>query len=133
MSRRKSSLFSSRGRGRRSSKIMWITIGSFVFALFIFPYFGSNLRYLISSSLYPLKSAGALLQTCGLVITVAGIFGMAMSAIGSESTRPVSKRSIKITLVGILMLAIGLFLSNPLNLASLFTGGSTNRGYHFFY
>jgi hypothetical protein len=133
MSRRKSSLFSSRGRGRRSSKIMWISIGIFVFALFVFPYFGSNLAYLISSSLSPLKSAGALLQTCGLVITVAGIFGMSMSAIGSESTRPVSKRSIKITLVGILMLAIGLFLSNPLNLASLFTGGSTTRGYHFFY
>ena len=133
MSRRRSSLFSGRGRGRRSSKIMWISIGIFVFALFVFPYFGSNLGYLISSSLSPLKSAGTLLQTCGLVITVAGICAMGMSAIGSENTRPVSKRSIKITLVGILMVAVGLFLSNPLNLASLFTGGSTTRGYHFFY
>ena len=103
MSRRKSSRFLGRGRGRRSSKIMWIAIGIFVFALFVFPYFGSNLGYLISSSLSPLKSAGTLLQTCGLVITVAGVCG------------------------------IGLFLRNPLNLASLFTGGSTSRGYHFFY
>jgi len=132
MSRRKSSLFLGRGRGRRSSKIMWIAIGIFVFALFVFPYFGSNLRYLISSSLSPLKSAGTLLQTCGLVITVAGVCGMGSSAL-ADPPRPVSKRSIKIALVGALMLAIGLFLSNPLNLASLFTGGSTSRGYHFFY
>ena len=133
MSRRRSSLFSGRGRGKRSSKIMWISIGIFVFALFVFPYFGSNMRYLISSSLSPLKSVGTLLQTCGLVITVWGVGAMGMSTIVGESSRPISKRSIKIALVGVLMLAIGLFLSNPLDLTSLFTGGSTTRGYHFFY
>ncbi|GAH68044.1 unnamed protein product [marine sediment metagenome] len=102
---------------------MWITIGIFVFALFVFPYFGSKLRYLISSSLSPLKSAGILLHNFGLLITVVGIIGMFLS----------SRRSIKITLIGILMVVIGLFLSNPLNLFSFFTGGSTKRGYHFFY
>ena len=133
MSRRRSSLFSGRGRGRRGYKIMWISIGIFVFALFVFPYFGSNLRYLISSSLSPLKSVGTILQTCGLVITVWGVGAMGTSTIAGEGTRPVSKRSIKIALVGVLMLVIGLFISNPLDLASLFTGGSTRRGYHFFY
>jgi len=123
MSRRKSNIFTGRDRGRRSSKIMWITIGIFVFALFVFPYFGSNLKYLISSSLSPLKSAGTLLQTFGLLITIVGIIGMFMS----------SRRAIKIALVGILMVAIGLFLSNPLTLFSFLTGRSANRGYHFFY
>ena len=131
MSRRKSSLFSGRGRGRRSSKIILIVIGIFVFALFVFPYFGSNFRYLISSNLSPLKTAGALLQTCGLIFAVGGVCGMLMSISGEG--RSISKRSIKLTGVGFLMVAIGLFLSNPLNLASLFTGGSTNIGYHFFY
>ena len=112
---------------------MWIAIGIFGFALFVFPYFGSNLRYLISSSLSPLKSAGTILQTCGLVITVWGVGAMGMSTIVGENSRPVSKRSIKIALIGALMLAIGLFISNPLDLTSLFTGGSTSRGYHFFY
>lgn len=123
MSHRKSSLFTGRDRGRRSSKIMWITIGIFVFALFVFPYFGSNLRYLISSSLSPLKSVGTLLQNFGLLITVLGIIGMFFS----------SRRFIKIALIGILMVVIGSFLSNPLNLFSFFTGRSANRGYHFFY
>ncbi|GAH53671.1 unnamed protein product, partial [marine sediment metagenome] len=36
MSSRRSSLFTGRDRGRRSSKIMWITIGIFVFTLFLF-------------------------------------------------------------------------------------------------
>jgi len=123
--------FTGRGRGRRSSKLIWIIIGIFVFALFVFPYFGSNFSYLISSNLSPLKSAGALLQTCGIVITVGGVCGILMSISGGA--RAISRRSIKIALVGILMVAIGLFLSNPLNLTSLFTGGSTSRGYHFFY
>jgi len=125
------SSFRGRGRGRRSSKVILIIIGIFVFALFVFPYFGSNFRYLISSNLSPLKTAGALLQTCGLLFTVGGICDMLLSISGGG--RSISKRSIKIALVGILMVAVGLFLSNPLNLASLFTGGSTARGYHFFY
>jgi len=123
--------FMGRGRGRRSSKVILIIIGIFVFALFVFPYFGSNLRDLISSNLSPLKAAGALLQACGLLFTVGGVCGMFMSISGGG--RGISKHSIKIALVGILMVAVGLFLSNPLNLASLFTGGSTTRGYHFFY
>ena len=131
MSGKIDSPFAGRGRGRRSSKVIWIIIGVFVFALFVFPYFGSNFRYLISSNLSPLKTAGALLQTCGLLFTVGGICGMFMSISGGG--RAISKRSIAKTFVGALMLAIGLFLSNPLNLASLFTGGATSRGYHFFY
>jgi hypothetical protein len=123
--------FAGRGRGRRSSKVIWIIIGIFVFVLFVFPYFGSNFRYLISSNLSPLKIAGALLQTCGVIFTVGGVCGMLMSISGGA--RGISKRSIKIALIGILIVAIGLFLSNPLNLASLFTGGSPGRGYHFFY
>jgi len=123
MSHRKSSLFTGRDGRRRSSKIKWITIGVFVFALFVFPYFGSNLRYLISSSLSPLKSVGTLLQTLGLLITVLGIICVFLS----------SRRAIKIILIGILMVVIGLFLSNPLNLSSFFFGRSNSRGYHFFY
>lgn len=129
MSRRKQNLFA--GRKRKSSKVLWIIIGVFVFALVVFPYFGSNLRYLISSSLTPLKNVGTLLQTLGLLIAVWGVGAIFLST--HQGERPVSKRSIKITLVGFLMIVIGLFLSNPLNLTSFFTGGSNNSGYHFFY
>ena len=38
-----------------------------------------------------------------------------------------------IILIGILIVMIGLFLSNPLNLSSFFFGRSNSRGYHFFY
>lgn len=129
MSRRKQTLFT--GRKRKSSKVLWFIIGVFVFALVVFPYFGSNLRYLISSTLAPLKNAGTFLQASGLVIAVWGVGAMFFST--RQGDRSVSKRSVKITLVGFLMIVIGLFLSNPLNLISLFTGGSNNRGYHFFY
>ncbi len=123
MSHKKSSIFTGSDRGRRSSQIMWIAIGVFVLAFFVIPFFGGNLRYFISSSLSPLKTVGNYLQGYGILVIVVGIIGMFIS----------SRRAIKIALVGILMVAIGLFLSNPLNLASLFTGGSTTRGYHFFY
>ncbi|TES98137.1 MAG: hypothetical protein E3J90_06305 [Promethearchaeota archaeon] len=127
MSRRKQILLP--GRKKKSSKALWIALGVFVFALVVFPYFGNNLRYLISSSLAPLMDAGTLLQAIGLLLIVGGIGGM-FFRLGDQR---VSKRSLKITLVGLLMLVIGLFLSNPLNLTSFFTGGSNNRGYHFFY
>lgn len=123
MSHKKSSIFTGSDRGRRSSQIMWIAIGVFVLAFFVIPFFGGNLRYLISSSLSPLKTVGNYLQGYGILVIVVGIIGMFIS----------SRRAIKIALIGILMVAIGLFLSNPLNLFSFFTGGSTSRGYHFFY
>lgn len=123
MSHKKSSIFTGSDRGRRSSQIMWIAIGVFVLAFFVIPFFGGNLRYFISSSLSPLKTVGNYLQGYGILVIVVGIIGMFIS----------SRRAIKIALVGILMVAIGLFLSNPLNLFSFFTGRSNNRGYHFFY
>ena len=101
---------------RRSSKIVWIIIGVFLFALVVFPYFGNNFRYLISSSLSPLKTIGSYSLILGVVILLGGI---------------IIKRS-KLIMVGIMLLVIGLFLGDPVNIISLFTGGSPSRGYHFF-
>jgi len=123
MSHKKSSIFTGKDRGRRGSQIMWIALGVFVVFFFVFPFFGSNLRYLISSSLSPLKTIGNYLQGFGVLVIVAGIFCLFFS----------SRRAIKIALVGVLILAIGLFLGNPLNLSSFFLGRSNSRGYHFFY
>jgi len=103
------------GRRRRSSKVLWILIGFVVFVLFVFPYFGSNFRYLISSSLTPLQSIGQYSLIFGIVILLGGI---------------IIKRS-KVIMVGIMLLVIGLVLGDPVKIISLFTGGSANRGYHF--
>jgi len=101
---------------RRSSRVVWIILGVFLFALVVFPYFGSNFRYLISSSLSPLQSIGQYSLIFGAIILIGGI---------------IIKKS-KVILVGVLLLLIGLFLGEPLNFLSIFTGGSHNRGYHFF-
>jgi len=101
---------------RRSSKVVWIIIGVFLFALVVFPYFGDNFRYLISLSLSPLQNIGKYSLIFGVLILIGGI---------------IIKRS-KVIMVGIVLLAIGLFLGEPLNFLSIFTGGSPNRGYHFF-
>jgi uncharacterized membrane protein YczE len=101
---------------RRSSRVVWIIIGVFLFALVVFPYFGNNFRYLISSSLSPLQSIGQYSLIFGAIILIGGI---------------IIKRS-KVIMVGIMLLVIGLFLGDPVNIISLFTGGSPNRGYHFF-
>jgi len=101
---------------RRSSKVVWVIIGVFLFALVVFPYFGNNFRYLISSSLSPLQNIGQYSLIFGAIILIGGI---------------IIKRS-KVIMVGIMLLVIGLFLGEPLNFLSLFTGGSPNRGYHFF-
>lgn len=101
---------------RRSSRIVWIIIGVLLFALVVFPYFGSNFRYLISSSLSPLQTIGSYSLIFGIVILLGGI---------------IIKRS-KLIMVGVMLLVIGLFLGDPVNIISLFTGGSPNKGYHFF-
>ncbi len=122
MSHRKSSVFTGKDRGRRSSPIIWIAIGVFVLFFFVFPFFGGNLRYLVSSAFSPLKTIGNYLQCFGIIVIATGIVGLFFS----------SRRAIKIALVGVLILAIGLFLGNPLNLYSFFLGRSNSRGYHFF-
>jgi len=101
---------------RRSSKVVWVIIGVFLFALVVFPYFGNNFRYLISSSLSPLQSIGQYSLIFGALILIGGLL---------------IRRS-KVILVGILLLLIGLFLGEPLNFLSFFTGGSPTKGYHFF-
>ena len=101
---------------RRSSRVVWIILGVFLFALVVFPYFGSNFRYLIILSLSPLQSIGQYSLIFGAIILIGGI---------------IIKKS-KVILVGVLLLLIGLFLGEPLNFLSIFTGGSPNRGYHFF-
>ena len=101
---------------RRSSRVVWIILGVVLFALVVFPYFGSNFRYLISSSLSPLQSIGQYSIIFGALILIGGI---------------IIKRS-KVILVGIMLLLIGMFLGEPLNFLSLFTGSAPNRGYHFF-
>jgi len=101
---------------RRSSRVVWVILGVFLFALVVFPYFGNNFRYLISSSLSPLQNIGQYSLIFGAIILIGGI---------------IIKRS-KVIMVGIMLLVIGLFLGEPLNFLSLFTGGSPNRGYHFF-
>jgi len=101
---------------RRSSRVVWIILGVFLFALVAFPYFGNNFRYFISSSLSPLQIIGQYSLIFGVIILIGGI---------------IIKRS-KVILVGVLLLLIGLFLGEPLNFLSIFTGGSPNRGYHFF-
>ena len=100
---------------RRSSKVVWFIIGGAVFLLIVFPYFGNNFRFLISSSLSPLQSIGQNSLIIGVVILIGGI---------------IIKRS-KIIMVGIMLIVIGLFLGDTLGFISLFTGGSPNRGYHF--
>jgi len=103
------------GRRRKSSKVLWILLGFVVFILFVFPYFGSNFRYLISSSLSPLQSIGQYSLIFGIVILLGGI---------------IIKRS-KLIKVGIMLLVIGLVLGDPVKIITLFTGGSPNQGYHF--
>ncbi len=104
------------GRRRKSSKVLWILLGFVVFVLFVFPYFGSNFRYLISSSLTPLQSIGQYSLIFGIVILLGGI---------------IIKRS-KLIMVGIMLLVIGFFLGDPVRIISLFTDDSPNKGYHFF-
>ena len=101
---------------RRSSKVVWIILGVFLFALVAFPYFGSNFRYLISSSLSPLQSIGQYSLIFGVIILLGGI---------------IIKRS-KLIMVGIMLLVIGLVLGDPVKIISLFTGGSPYKGYHFY-
>jgi len=101
---------------RRSSKVVWVIIGVFLFVLVVFPYFGTNFSYLISLSLSPLQNIGKYSLIFGALILIGGLF---------------MKKS-KAIMVGIVLLLIGLFLGEPLNFLSLFTGGSPNRGYHFF-
>lgn len=101
---------------RRSSRVVWIILGVFLFALVVFPYFGNNFRYLVSSSLTPLQSIGNYSLIFGAIILIGGI---------------IIKRS-KVIMVGIMLIVIGLFLGDPVNIISLFTGGSPNKGYHFF-
>ena len=115
MSRKKEKIVVGGKRRRRSSKVLWILIGFVVFLLFIFPYFGNNFRYLISSSLSPLQSIGQYSLIFGVVILLGGI---------------IIKRS-KLIMVGIMLLVIGLVLGDPAGIISLFTGGSPNQGYHF--
>ena len=103
------------GRRRKSSKVLWILLGFVVFILFVFPYFGSNFRYLISSTLTPLQSIGQYSLIFGIVILLGGI---------------IIKRS-KLIMVGIMLIVIGLVLGDPVKIISLFTGGSPNQGYHF--
>ena len=95
MSRKKEKIVM--GRRRRSSKVLWILIGFVVFILFVFPYFGSNFRYLISSSLTPLQSIGQYSLIFGAIILLGGI---------------IIKRS-KLIMVGIMLLVIGLVLGEP--------------------
>ena len=102
------------GRRRRSSKVLWILLGFVVFILFVFPYFGSNFRYLISSTLTPLQSICQYSLIFGIVILLGGI---------------IIKRS-KLIMVGIMLIVIGLVLGDPVKIISLFTGGSSNQGYH---
>jgi len=102
------------GRRRRSSKVLWILLGFVVFILFVFPYFGSNFRYLISLTLTPLQSIGQYSLIFGAVILLGGI---------------IIKRS-KLIKVGIILLVVGLVLGDPAKIISLFTGGSSNQGYH---
>ena len=113
--RRKEKVVVGGGRRRKSSKVLWILIGFVVFFLFVFPYFGSNFRYLISSTLTPLQSIGQYSFIFGIVILLGGI---------------IIKRS-KLIKVGIMLLVIGLVLGDPVKIITLFTGGSPNNGYHF--
>ena len=113
--RRKEKIVVGGKRRRKSSKVLWILLGFVVFILFVFPYFGSNFRYLISSSMTPLESIGQYSLIFGIVILLGGI---------------IIKRS-KLIKVGIMLLVIGLVLGDPAKIISLFTGGSSNQGYHF--
>ena len=113
MSRRKGSM---NGK-RRGSRIAWILIGVSLFVLIVFPYFGNYLIGLIRSGLTPLQSVGSNLWWIGALLVVVGIGGMIRK----------SRRSVKILLVGILLIVIGLFLNNPL---SLLTEGGSGLGYH---
>lgn len=106
---------SRRNNKRGSSKVVWVIIGIFLFALVVFPYFGSNFRYLITSSLLPLRTIGQFSFLFGAILVFGGL---------------IIKRS-KVILWGIVLLVIGMFLGDPVDFLSFFTGGSPSRGYHF--
>ena len=120
MSRRKSNMYGK----KRGSKVAWILIGISLFVLLVFPFFGDYLIGMISMSLNPLQSIGSTLQWVGILTVVAGV-GLAFPK--SEGQRFGGKRSVKIVLVGIILIVIGLFLDNPL---SLFSEGGAGLGYH---
>lgn len=112
---RKGNVYNKRG----ISKYTWIVIGGAVFLLVIFPYYGNYLRYLVFSSLYEFRYVGAASFSVGMVITVCAVF-----------LKPFRKT--KVIILGIILVVIGLALGTPNLLISLFTGGSSKRGYHFF-
>ena len=120
MSRRKSNMHGK----RRGSKIAWILIGISLFVLLVFPFFGDFLRGIISLVLTPLQSIGSTLIWVGILVVVVGV-GLAIPK--SEGQRFGGKRSVKIVLVGIILIVVGLFLDNPL---SLFSEGGAGLGYH---
>ena len=105
---------------RRSSKVVWFIFGGAIFLLIVYPYFGNNFRYLISSSLEPLRYFGAFSFSAGMAISVGAIF-----------LKPF--RRFKIIIAGIILVVIGMALGAPNLFLSLFTGSSRLKGYHFFY
>ena len=107
---------SRRNNKRGSSKVVWVIIGVLLFALVVFPYFGSNFKYLITSSLLPLRIFGQFSILFGAILVVGGL---------------IIKRS-KVLLWGVILIVIGMFLGDPVDFLSFFTGGSPTRGYHFY-
>lgn len=112
------------GNGRISKLAIYL-IGISIFVLLIFPFFGDFIRGVISSGLSPLASIGSTLLWIGILVVVVGV-GMMLPAREGKSIG--SKRSIKLILVGIILIVIGLFLENPLSLFS--EGGRAGLGYH---
>ena len=110
---RKNNMYNKRG----TSKVVWLIIGGAVFLLVIFPFFGSNLRYLVFSSLYEFRYIGAFCFSVGMVLSVGAIF-----------LKPLRKS--KVIVVGIILVVIGMALGAPNLLLSLFTGSSGVKGYH---
>ncbi len=119
MSRRKKS-----GNGRISKLSLFLIVIS-LFVLLVFPFFGDFIRGTISMGLAPLQSVGSTLLWIGILVVVVGV-GM-MLPLG-EGKSFGSKRSLKLVLVGIILIVIGLFLENPLSLFS--EGGGASLGYH---
>ena len=105
---------------RRSSKVVWFIIGGAIFLLIVFPYFGNNFRYLISSSLEPLRYFGAFSFSAGMAISI-----------GAICLKPF--RRFKVIVAGIIFVVIGMALGAPNLFLSLFTGSARLKGYHFFY
>ena len=111
----------------RTSKNMLIFIGFLAIFLLVLPYFVGNIRGLMSSSLYSLERIGTTLQTIG---AVAALFGFVLSLLPIIGLRSFSRSAFKILIIGIALFLIGMFLSNPFDILSLFNGGANHKGYH---